>query len=51
MRAVRELNTACRIIVRCRYQATLETLRKQGASEVVSEERQAAAQIVRLLTD
>jgi CPA2 family monovalent cation:H+ antiporter-2 len=49
VRAVRKLNRECRIIVRCRFQGTIDVLRTSGAEEVVSEERQAAEQIVRLL--
>lgn len=49
VRAVRKLNRNCRVIVRCRFQETVDVLRKSGAEEVVSEEQQAAEQIVRLL--
>ncbi|MDH3719854.1 MAG: cation:proton antiporter, partial [Planctomycetota bacterium] len=49
VRAVRDINSACPIIVRCRYQETVEALHKHGATEVVSEEQQAAEQIARLL--
>ena len=49
VRAVRKLNNKCKIIVRCRFQGTVDVLRKSGAEEVVSEEQESAKQIVRLL--
>lgn len=42
VRAVRKINSQCGILVRCRYQSNIVSLRKAGATEVVAEESEAA---------
>ncbi len=49
VKAVSRLNQTCRVIVRCRYQSNLKKLKKLGATEVVSEENEAALALMRLL--
>ena len=46
---LRSLNPACTIFVRCRYQANTATLKKAGASAIVSEEAEASEALLRLL--
>jgi CPA2 family monovalent cation:H+ antiporter-2 len=46
---VRRLNPRARILVRCRFQGSLATLRRAGADAVVSEEAEAAGALLRLL--
>jgi CPA2 family monovalent cation:H+ antiporter-2 len=38
VKAVRSLNTHCFLLVRCRYESNVATMKKQGASAAVSEE-------------
>ncbi len=40
---------ACTIVVRCRYRANLPTLRKAGATFIVSEEAEASVALMRFL--
>jgi len=47
--AIRILNPACTIVVRCRYQANVAPIRRAGATTVISEEAEAGGAIVRLL--
>jgi CPA2 family monovalent cation:H+ antiporter-2 len=47
--AIRLLNPACTIVVRCRYQANAGPIRRAGANTVISEEAEAGGAIVRLL--
>lgn len=47
--AIRLLNPACTIVVRCRYQANAGSIRRAGANTVISEEAEAGGAIVRLL--
>ena len=49
VKSVLRLNVRCRVIVRCRYQSNLKKLKKLGATEVVSEENEAALALLRLL--
>ena len=49
IKALLRLNPTCNIVVRCRYQANTPTLKKAGASAVVSEEAQASVALLRLL--
>jgi CPA2 family monovalent cation:H+ antiporter-2 len=49
VKSVSRLNQTCRVIVRCRYQSNLKKLKKLGATEVVSEENEAALALMRLL--
>jgi CPA2 family monovalent cation:H+ antiporter-2 len=49
VKSVVRLNQRCRVIVRCRYQSNLKKLKKLGATEVVSEENEAAVALMRLL--
>ncbi|MBX3422569.1 MAG: cation:proton antiporter [Pirellulaceae bacterium] len=46
----RRLNSSARIVVRCRYLHTLSSLRRAGADFVVSEEANAARQLVELIS-
>lgn len=50
VRAVRRVNPACWIVVRCRYQANAGKLKKAGAAAVVSEEVEATAALLKVLT-
>jgi monovalent cation:H+ antiporter-2, CPA2 family len=47
--AVRRASPRCRILVRCRYRASIAALKKAGADAVVSEEAEASAGLLRLL--
>ena len=49
VRALRTLNRACRILVRCRYQSSAAPIRRAGADAVISEEAEAAGALLRLL--
>ena len=49
VKAVRRLNRACVILVRCRYQSSMATIRRAGANAAVSEEVEASAGLLRLL--
>lgn len=49
VKLIRRLNSTCRIIVRCRYQASAARMRKAGAAAVVSEEAEASGALLRLL--
>lgn len=49
VKALRPLNSICRVVVRCRYQSNLAKLKKAGANEVVAEESEAAIALLRLL--
>ncbi len=49
VRAVRKINSDGPLIVRCRYQANAEKLRRAGADQVVSEEAEASVALLRLL--
>jgi CPA2 family monovalent cation:H+ antiporter-2 len=46
---IRLLNPACTILVRCRYQANVGSIRRVGANTVVSEEAEAGGALLRLL--
>ena len=48
---VRQMCPACKIIVRCRYQANAARIRKAGARHVISEESEAADAMVRWLRE
>ncbi len=50
VRSVRELNSTCRVLVRCRYVANVSGLRKAGANSVVSEEGQASEALLKMVT-
>jgi CPA2 family monovalent cation:H+ antiporter-2 len=43
--AVRELNRDCTLLVRCRYQVSVQLLRARGATDVVSEEGELAERL------
>ena len=47
--AVRRLNAVCTIVVRCRYQVNVASVRRAGANAVVSEEAEASGALLRLL--
>lgn len=49
VRTLRDLNSTCRVIVRCRYVSNLHPLQKAGANEVISEEGQSSEAILKLL--
>ena len=49
VRAIRTLNRACKILVRCRYQSNAARIRRAGADAVISEEAEAAGALLRLL--
>jgi CPA2 family monovalent cation:H+ antiporter-2 len=51
VRAVREVNVRCCIVVRCRYTANEQLLLQAGANRVVSEEAQASDALRRILLD
>jgi CPA2 family monovalent cation:H+ antiporter-2 len=51
VRAVREVNAGCCIVVRCRYTANERRLMQAGANRVVSEEVQASDALRRILLD
>ena len=51
VRALRELNTNCLVLVRCRYEGNVQKLSKAGANRIVSEEAQAGTAILGMLTD
>ncbi|TWU08009.1 cation:proton antiporter domain-containing protein [Stieleria varia] len=51
VKAVRHLNADCRVLVRCRYQDSVKKLRKTGASDIVTEESEAAIALLRLLKE
>jgi len=50
VRSVRQLNSADPLIVRCRYHANAERLRRAGANLVVTEEAEASSALLRALT-
>ena len=47
--AIRRVNSQCRIIVRCRFQANVQSIKRSGASVVLSEEVEASQAMGRLL--
>ena len=47
--AIRGLNPACTILVRCRYQLNTAAVVKVGADAVISEEAETSAALLRLL--
>jgi len=49
VKTLQRLNPTCNIVVRCRYEANTPTLKKAGASAVVSEEAEASVALLRLL--
>jgi CPA2 family monovalent cation:H+ antiporter-2 len=49
VRAVRRVNRACTVVVRCRYQASVAALKQLGATTVVSEEAEAGGALLRVL--
>lgn len=49
VRRIRSMNSDCRIIVRCRYQANAAALEKLGAEHVVSEEVRVSQALVSIL--
>lgn len=49
VKAVRLLNSDCRIVVRCRYQSNMKKLKAAGATDIVAEESEAAMALMRLL--
>jgi CPA2 family monovalent cation:H+ antiporter-2 len=49
--AFRKLNTACPILVRCRYQASQEGLRRLGATAVLSEEAEMSRPLMALVEE
>jgi len=51
VRAVRQLNRTCTIVVRCRYQSNAAELRRAGADAVVSEESEAGGALLRILDE
>ncbi len=46
VRAVRELNPAAAILVRCRFQGSIQTAKRAGANVVVSEEAEASGKLL-----
>ena len=48
--AIRRVNRDCRVLVRCRYRGNVAGLRQTGADAVVSEEEEASAGLLRLLS-
>jgi len=51
VKTLRNTNSACTIIVRCRYRSNIEALQNAGAKLVISEEAEAALALLRLLED
>ena len=51
VRAVRRLNGEAALLVRCRYQGGVPTMRALGADTVVSEEVEVAGALSRILAD
>jgi len=51
VRRARQLNDRAIILVRCRYEANVEKIKKSGANVVVSEEREAGGAIIRTLAE
>lgn len=49
--SIREMNSTCRILVRCRYQTNMSAIRKAGATTVISEEVEASVAFSRLLDE
>jgi CPA2 family monovalent cation:H+ antiporter-2 len=49
VKAVRRLNSDCRIVVRCRYRNNMKKLRKAGATDIVAEESEVTLALIRLL--
>ena len=49
VRHTRRRNTGCRLIVRCRFQSSVDKMTKAGANLVVSEEQEAAGALERAL--
>ncbi len=49
VKAIRAINPRAKILVRCRYQANAEKLRRLGADHIVSEEAEASTALLRLL--
>lgn len=49
VKTLQRLNPTCNIVVRCRYEANTLTLKKAGASAVVSEEAEASVALLRLI--
>jgi monovalent cation:H+ antiporter-2, CPA2 family len=46
LRLIRQVAPHVEVIVRCRYQSSTSKLRRAGASEVVSEEQEAAGPLL-----
>ncbi|MHB1034494.1 MAG: cation:proton antiporter domain-containing protein [Pirellulales bacterium] len=51
VKVVRHLSQRCRILVRCRYLATVGAAKKAGADLVVSEEAEASGALLRILAE
>jgi len=51
VRTIRQLNADCTIVVRCRFLANVEPIRRSGADAVVSEEAEASTALARLLAE
>jgi CPA2 family monovalent cation:H+ antiporter-2 len=50
-RSLRHVNTTCRILVRCRFRASVAGLEKAGADQVVNEESQVSEALARVLPE
>ena len=49
--SIRRLNREALVLVRCRYQSSVEAVKDAGATAVVSEEVEASARLLRLWAD
>ncbi|SMP74892.1 Kef-type potassium/proton antiporter, CPA2 family [Neorhodopirellula lusitana] len=51
LKTLRRSKTTAKLIVRCRYQSNVSTLRKAGADSIVTEETEATLALLRTLSD
>ena len=51
VRAIRQMNPSCYILVRCRYAANARIAKSAGANAVVSDEAESSAAVLKILTE